>query len=125
MERTWERIIYIAIISCLLGLFIIFISYFLVPTEHHVWVSTIGGILLGIGLVELVFKLFVEKDLVKKISHQICYDMRQPLEEFYQDRNELPSFKDTLKDCSQVWVAWPTGGVAGQQGFIKELSSLF
>ena len=49
--------------------------------------------------------------------------MHQPLEEFYQDRDELPPFKDTLKDCSQVWVAWPTGGVAGQQGFIKELSS--
>jgi len=94
-----------------------------VPTEHRFWVSPIGGILLGIGLVELVFKLFVEKDLIDKISQQICYDINRPLEDFYQDRDELTSFKDALEGCSEVWVAWHTGGIVGSRGDIKYLKS--
>jgi len=121
MNNLKRRIYQYAAGSTLLGLFLIIISLF-IPPDYKIYSSfmfNLGSVLVGAGTVGLIFDYVAKEDLIERVSGRVDHINKMDLEEFYENRNDLPGLPETLKDCEEAWCAWFTGGYMALTGKIN------
>lgn len=73
----------------------------------------IGGISIGAGFVDLLNHFVMARRLMRQVSSQVIYALQLPLEDFYQNRHELPRLEQELQGAAEIWLAWHVGSVQG------------
>jgi len=108
-----ERVTLMSIIFFLLGIVLVLLGVFVVKLQP--WesvVTTLGGVMVGAGVVDYVSYGVMSQHLVNGVKSEILRVLHYPISGFYESRKVLDPLRDQLKDSSELWIAWHTGRVA-------------
>ena len=124
MESIDRKILVMGTLVILCGILIGIIPLILTedPNLHSIGFQ-FAGIVIGAGIVELLIQFVAVKRLIDDASNELSKKIKLPIEEFYENRDELPSFKDELKEAKEIWFAWHTGSVQAVAGLEKITSA--
>ena len=79
----------------------------LVPWETVL--VTIGSVLIGAGVFDIVFRLVAFQHFVDKLSFTVIRALKLPIRAFYESRSSLDSVEHELSDVEEIWAAWHVG----------------
>ncbi len=92
------------------GIIIIIITVnYIRLTPWDTVLTTIGSILVGIGIFEVIFRLVAFQHFVDKVSNTVLQALKMPIRAFYESRSSLDSVEHELLNVDEIWAAWHVG----------------
>ncbi|MBI2831608.1 MAG: hypothetical protein HYX79_05050 [Chloroflexi bacterium] len=118
MKRFMKSTKVIAPVLLFLGIAVVALSvnYIKVPPWETV-VTTIGSIMVGVGLVEWIFHIYAAEEFVSTVSNAVLKAIKLPIKAFYESRKELEPVENQLANVGELWAAWHTGPYANFEAF--------
>lgn len=81
---------------------------------------TIGSVLLGVGVFEVVFRLAAFQHFIDDVSSTVLKAMKLPIRVFYESRNHLDSVETELSGVEEMWAVWHVGPYRDFEAFFPD-----
>lgn len=81
---------------------------------------TIGSVLIGVGVFDVVFRLVAFKQFVDELSSTVLRALKLPVRAFYESRSHLDSVEHELSDVEEIWAVWYVGPYRDFEAFFPK-----
>lgn len=81
---------------------------------------TIGSVLIGVGVFDVVFRLVAFEHFVDRLSATVLRALKLPVQAFYESRSQLDSVEHELSDVEEIWAAWHVGPYRDFEAFFPK-----